>query len=220
MIKSNLLGAIAANIAALSFIIGFALYFTLLSQTGYPVIGHDPKTQLLFMIEHNHILYAWYLIIYLIFGVCLVTLSPVLHQQQKIDNPVLSQITYVLGLIWAGLVIASGMIASVSMGHIMEVHARDTEQAQTLWIAVQIIVDGLGGGNEIVGGLWILMTNLISRKWSLFFAWLPVTGIVTGLAGILTLVPALETMAALFGFGCIVWFGGLSVALMNQPEAI
>jgi hypothetical protein len=75
------------------------------------------------------------------------------------------------------------------------------------------------GRNEIVGGLWILMINLISIQQSMLARWLSVTGIVTGLAGILTLIPALEAMAVLFGFGCIVWFGGLSVALMNHPEA-
>jgi hypothetical protein len=220
MITSKTMGAIAANVAALCFITGFALYFTLLAQPGYPLMDQDPAPQILFMIEHSSILYTWYLIIYLIFGFCLIVLVPILHQQQKKVFPLLSQQAAILGLIWAGLVIASGMLASVGMGHIMEVHARDTEQAKTSWLVVQITVDALGGGNEIVGGLWILMTNLISIQQSILARWLSITGIVAGLAGILTLIPELEAMAVLFGLGCIAWFGGFSVALMNYPEAV
>lgn len=218
MNASNTLGAIAANTAALCFIAGFALYFTLLAPSGYPLVDQDPAPQILFMIEHSSILYIWYLIIYLLFGLCLIVLVMILHSKQKNYCSDLSRFAAVLGLIWAGLVIASGMISSIGMEHIMKIHAHEPVQAQTVWIVVQIIVDGLGGGNEIVGGLWLLMTNLMLIKQVFFPRWLFATGIVTAIAGILTLVPMLAALAALFGIGCIIWFGGLSITLMNQQQ--
>lgn len=55
-------------------------------------------------------------------------------------------------LIWAGLVIASGMVASVGLEAVATLHAKDVAQAVTAWVAIAAIQDGLGGGVEIVGG--------------------------------------------------------------------
>lgn len=218
MIKSNPLGAIAANIAALCFLCGFALALTLLAGADYPNLSQDPLSQVQFMQQHSSTLQAWYLLIYLLFGLCLLVLATVLHQQLQSQDKVLAQITLSLGLLWAGLVIATGMLAQVGMAQILTVYARDPQQAQNLWLTLQLLIEGLGGGNEIVGGLWLLMSNLLGIKTRLIPRWLGYIGLITSLAGLLTLIPGLEIMAALFGLGCIVWFATISIQLLNQAH--
>lgn len=53
---------------------------------------------------------------YVIFGVFLAVLVLALHERLKIKAPALSQISSVFGLVWVGLIIATGMIANIGLG--------------------------------------------------------------------------------------------------------
>jgi len=37
-----------------------------------------------------------------------------------------------------------------------------------VWTSVIIVTEGIGGGNEIVGGIWVLLLNAIASKSSMF----------------------------------------------------
>lgn len=216
MNESNFIGALSSSLAASCFILGFALYFGLLADYGYPSLEADLASQVTFMLEHRRLLYVWYLVIYLLFGLCLVALVTVLYQRLKSDAILLSQLASALGLIWAGLVIACGMSAGVGIEYVRAVYSQSPDQAQSLWLSLQMLLDGLGGGNEIVGGLWLILVSLAACRQDSLPRQLSVMGLIVGVAGILTMVPQLEVMAAVFGFGCIAWFGGLSVVLLND----
>lgn len=49
--------------------------------------------------------------------------------------------------------------------------------------------------------------------------WLNVIGLIVGAAGILTLVPALSALGAVFGLTQIVWFIGLGVVLLQRSSS-
>ena len=104
-------------------------------------------------------MYLWYLTIYVVFGVFLVVLSLALYERLKAGSPAVAQTATAFGIIWAGLVIASGMVANVGTGVVVDLYSRDPAQAASLWLAVNSVVRGLGGGNEIVGGLWVLLVS-------------------------------------------------------------
>ena len=61
--------------------------------------------------------------------------------------------------------------------------------------------DGLGGGNEIVGGLWVLLVSWAALRAGGLPRALNYLGLVIGVAGILTVVPALGELGAIFGLG-------------------
>ena len=51
------------------------------------------------------------------------------------------------------------MLANIGMGAVVDLYGRDPAQAATLWRAMSTVEEGLGGGNELAGGLWILLAS-------------------------------------------------------------
>ena len=84
-----------------------------------------------------------------------------------------------------------------------------------LWKILHAVELGLGGGNEIAGGVWIAsvcIAGLIGRTLARPVAAL---GLLTGLGGLATLVPAFgDTAGAVFGLGAIAWFLGVGAVLL------
>lgn len=72
-----------------------------------------------------------------------------------------------------------------------------------------------GGGNEIVGGLWLLLVS-----WSALRGGLPKAlngvGLLVGAAGIVMLLPPLADVGAIFGLGITVWYVWAGVALLRR----
>ena len=100
------MGGIAALIEAAAYVVGFGLYFILLDSSGY--VG--PVQKVAFLVDNQAIMHIGNLIIYVVFSVFLVVLALALYQRLKTGSPALVQTATAFGLIWAGLVIASGMI--------------------------------------------------------------------------------------------------------------
>jgi len=213
------LGGISALIEALTWIIGFALYGTLLASANYGSSSIDPVTHAAFLVENQAIMYAWNLIIYVVFGIFLVVLSLALHDRLKESTPVLAQLATAFGLIWSGLVIASGMVANIGAGVIADVYAKDPVQAGSTWLSLQFVTDGLGGGNEIVGGIWLLLLSIAALRSAKLPKFLNYFGIVVSTAGIVTMIPAFgELGGSIFGLGFIVWFIWTGIAMVRGNE--
>jgi hypothetical protein len=168
-----------------------------------------------FLADNQALLTAWNLVIYVAFGVFLVVLSLALQARLRGGAPDLANVAAAFGLIWAGLVIASGMVANVGMGVIVDLHARDPAQAGVVWQAYKFVVAGLGGGNEIVGGLWVLLTSLAALRSGGLPRPLNLLGLVVGGAGLLTTIPPLAVLGEIFGLGLIVWFAWLAVVMLR-----
>ena len=157
------------------------------------------------------------LLIYVIFGLFLVVLVLALYDRLKAGSPALVQIATAYGLIWAGLVIAAGMVANIGAGMVIELHGSDPLQAGSAWLAIDSVVEGLGGGNEIVGGLWVLLVSWAALQAGGLPRILNYIGIVIGLAGLLSAVPVLgEIGGMIFGLGQIIWFVWLGIALLRS----
>jgi hypothetical protein len=158
-----------------------------------------------FLADNQVILSIVNLFMYVIFGALLAVLVLALHERLKGSGHTLSCIASVFGLVWVGLVIASGMIANIGLGTAIEISAKDPEQAMTVWLTINSITEGLGGGNEIVGGLWVFLLSITALKSNKFPKYLNYVGLLIGLAGILTVYPA-DILTEIFGLGQIVWF--------------
>jgi hypothetical protein len=209
-------GGIAAFVEALAYIVGFAVMATLLNPGGTD--GWSQAQKLSFVLERDAVFQMWTIFIYVVFGVVLVVLAAALHERLKTRAGALMQIATSFGLIWAGLVIASGMVASVGLEAVARLHSQDVAQAASVWTVIGVVQDGLGGGVEIVGGLWVLLISVASLRASALPRLLNYVGLVVGSAGILTVAPSLGGLGAVFGLGQIVWFAWIGVLMLRGDD--
>ena len=207
------IGGIAGIIAALTFLFGFALFVTTFEALTTDELNAIETVE--FLRNNQTIFYIWNLIIYVLFGIMQAVLTLALVERLITVTPGIAQITAALGLIWSGLVIASGMVANVGAAAVIDLYASDPLQAGTVWTTIDSVYKGMGGGNEIVGGLWVLLVSIAGLRGSMPKS-LNYTGILVGLAGIVTLVPPLVDVGAIFGLGIIAWYIWAGVLLVRN----
>ena len=206
------MGGISALIAAALYITGFALFLTVLDPSGHD--GHVQRVA--FLAENQVASYIANLLIYVVFGVVLVVLVLALHARLKSGSEAIMQTATVFGLIWSGLVIASGMIANIGNSTVIGLFSENQDQAVALWLAISTVQESLGGGNEIVGGLWVLLLSWVALRAGKLPKVLNFLGVLVGLAGILTVVPAFDLLMGVFGLGQIVWFAWLGLLMLRD----
>jgi hypothetical protein len=205
-------GGFAALTEAAIYVAGIVYFLVILDFAS--VSGALQQVELFAANEAS--LSAMNLLIYVVFGIVLVVLVLALHERLAADAPMLMRVTTAFGLIWAGLVIASGMIATLATGVVVDLYSTDPTQATTVWLAISPVVDGLGGGNEIVGGLWTLLVSVVALRAGALHRLVNYFGFVVGAAGILSAVPAFgEIGGGIFGLTQIVWFVALGILLLR-----
>ena len=209
------IGGIAGIIAALTFLFGFALFVT----TFEPLTTGDLSTveTVEFLKDNQTMFYIWNLVIYVLFGIVQAVLTLAIHERLKDSAPALSQIAAALGLIWSALVIGSGMVANIGAATVLDMYTVNPDQAGTVWAAVDAVGRGIGGGNEIVGGLWVATLSWAAMRGGLPKS-LNIAGMIFGTAGVVTLVPMLTDVGALFGLGLIVWYIWCGVVLLRNSD--
>ena len=210
------LGGIAALIEAALYVTGFAMFLTVLDPSGYE--GHVQRVA--FLADNQVASYIANLLIYVVFGVVLVVLALALHARLKDGSPSIMQTATAFGLIWAGLVIASGMIANIGNSTVIRLFSENQDQAVSLWLAIITVQEALGGGNEIVGGLWVLLLSWAALRSGKLPKLLNYLGALVGLAGILTVVPDFDVLMDVFGLGQIVWFAWLGIVMLRENPSV
>jgi hypothetical protein len=217
MVNLQKAGGIAALFETLAYIVGFGVMATLLNPGNAE--GWSSAQKLDFVLERKTLFQIWTIFIYVAFGIALVVLTVALHDRLKDKAHDLMRIATPFGLIWAGLVIASGMVASVGLEAVAAIHPRDVTQATSTWVAISVIQNGLGGGVEIVGGVWVLLISAASFQSAAFPKVLGYLGIVVGLSGVLTVVPMLKDLAILFGISQILWFAWIGIVMLRRVHS-
>jgi hypothetical protein len=122
----------------------------------------------------------------------------------------------VFGLIWSGVIISTGMIINIAYATVGNLQGTDPEMASTVWTTLDAVTNGLGGGNEVLGGVWVLGISIVALHERLFARWVNYLGVVMGVAGLATVVPPLEDVGAVFGLGLIVWFIAVGINLIKD----
>lgn len=207
------IGGIAALYMGVMYVLGI-LGYKLVLDYGSVV---DPVENVAFLAENQTFLYFLTLFVYVIFGPFLVVLALALYERLKDGSPAIMQVATALGLIWAGLVIAAGMVANIGTAAVVELAGSDPVQAATIWSAIEPVIDGIGGGNEIVGGLWTLLISWAALRQGVFSRVLNILGLVVGVAGLLSAIPVLaEIGGMIFGLGQLVWFAWLGIAMLRD----
>ena len=207
-------GGFAAVFLAASYIFGFGLFLGALDWTGYD----GPAGNLAFVTDHQTLLTIAMLVLYPLAGCALVALVVAMHRRADriIEGPM--QIATAFGLIWAGVVIASGMVSLTGMQQIVPLAAEHPETATSAWLAISTVQDALGGGIELVGGVWMAMVSWLALKQGQMSKPLAWVGIAVGLSGILTTIPALSGLVDFFGLGQIIWFVWVGAILLRSSK--
>jgi hypothetical protein len=208
------MGGIAALYAGVAFIVGM-LGFLLV--VGWP---DDPVQQVAVLVNNQVSLHILYVIVYQIWAVFLVVLTLALYERLTADSPAVMQTATAIGIIWATVVIASGMIFNIGMDNVVDLYGEDPAQATTIWLVIESVSDAIGGGNEILGGLWVLLISWAALQSRGLPRALNYLGIVIGAAGILSALPGLGDVGLIFGLVQIVWFIWVGIVMLRgRPGA-
>ena len=207
-------GGFAALYAGIAYIVGMIGF---LLVVGWP---EDPAQQVNVLVNNQSAQHMLYLIVYQIWAVVLVVLTLALYERFKTISPAMVQIVTAIGIIWATLVIASGMIFNIGMETVVNLYGKDPAQATTVWLVIESVTNGIGGGNEIVGGLWMLLISWVALQAGGFPKALNYLGVVVGAAGILSALPELGDVGLIFGLVQIVWFIWLGIVLLRSNPGV
>ena len=175
----------------------------------------DPLQKLEALIAHSNGIYAMELAVYVFFGIFLAVAAVALKERLKAHAPDMMRVATPVALIWAGLLIASGMIHNVGMGAVMNLYAASPGQAVALWSAIDLVSSGLSGNGEILGGTWMLLVSVAALRSGGLPRALNFLGLAIASVGILSVVPILKDLVYVFGLGQIVWFVWLGIVLLR-----
>ena len=210
------MGGIAALYEAATYVFSMVGYILVVGIVGVV----DPAKQVALMVDNQAIMYILNLLGYIVFGIVLVVVVLALYERLKPGSPAMMQIATALGLIWACIVIASGMISNIGMETVVGLYSTDPAQAATGWLAIDPVVTGLGGGTEILGGLWVLLVSWAALRSGGLPKALNYLGVVISVPAIISVVPGLGELGlilgGIFGLGQIVWFIWLGIAMLRD----
>lgn len=208
------LGGFCSISLGLIYIIAFIVYGGILA---YPKADATDIERVNFLSENYVMLSTTNLISYVLFGILLAVLVVSIHQKIKDNLPNFSILASVFGVIWVGLVIASGMIANIGLNSVIKIGIEEPQKAISIWTSTGIVSEGLGGGNEIVGAIWVLLLSIAALKYSFFSKPLNFLGLLVALAGILTILPFV-VFKEIFGISQIVWCVWIGIAMIRKPH--
>jgi hypothetical protein len=211
-------GGLAALVEAATFVIGIVMFVTVVSD--YTSGDQTPSESVAFLVDNQVALYIWNLVIFIVFGIALVPLVLALYERLKTGSPALAQLSAAFDLIWGGLVLAAGMVTNIGIGTVADLYDNDPARAETVWSALDSVQNGLGGGNEIAGGLWVLLVSVAAFRTAALPRALNYLGAISGVAGLITIIPPLEAVGAVFGLGLIVWFTWLGTILLRGTRDV
>ena len=212
MARQQKIGGLAALYLAAAYLVAIPFFLVVVKYQSVV----DPAKKVALLVGNQGSMRAMYLITYVIFGVVLAVLALAIHARLKDEAPALAQAATAVGLIWAVVLVASGMIFNAGATAVVGLHGTDPAQAVAVWQAIEPVAEGLGGsGGELLGGLWVLLVSVTALRTATLPKALSWLGVAIGAAGILSVVPALQDLKYGFGLLQTVWFIWLGAVMLR-----
>jgi hypothetical protein len=181
----------------------------------------DPVKKVAMLVANQGSMRVMYLVTYVIFGIVLAILALALNARLGDKSPTLTLSATVVGLIWAVVLVASGMIFNAGAAAVVGLHATSPAQAVAVWQAIEPVAQGLGGsGGELLGGLWVLLVSVAALRTGGLPKVLNWLGLAIGAAGVLSVMPGLKDLAYGFGLLQIVWFVWLGIVMLRTTRPV
>jgi hypothetical protein len=160
-------------------------------------------------------MYVMHLVTLVVFGIVLATLALALWKRLG-GSPSIAAVGGAVGLIWACMLVASGLVFNFGAGVVVELYDKSPAQAVSTWQAIEPVAQGLGSEQgELLGGLWVLLVSVAALRTAGLPKALNWLGILIGTAGIASVIPVLLEARYVFGLLQIVWFIWLGVVMFR-----
>lgn len=197
------LGGVSAFYLAIAYLVGIVIFIFVLD---YPSIM-EPSQKMDLLVNHQILIYITNILMYVLFGFFLVIFILSLYTRLKDRSPIIMQIAAVIGFIWAGALICSGMVANSGIAPAVELFKDNPAEAVIFWSGIESVANGLGGANgEILGGLMTFLISVAGIRGELRPKGLNYLGILIGIVGIISTFPGLKDLSGIFGMSQIIWF--------------
>lgn len=211
-------GGWAALYLAATYVAAIPFFLRVVNLSGVT----DPAQKVALLAQHHWSMHAMYLVTYVVFGIALAVLSLSLHERLKTQAPGVMRAATALGLMWAFVLVASGMVFNAGMAAVVSLHTTDPGRAAAVWQAIEPVTEGLGGsGGELLGGLWVLLVSAVGLRTGEFSKPLGWLGVALGAVGLVSVIPPLSGAAVAFGMIQILWFVWLGITMLRtarRPE--
>lgn len=207
------ISGVAALYAAVTYVLGLIYFGFVLDYANVS----EPLEKVALLVDHETSLYIMTLLLYVVFGAALIVLTLALADRFKVAAPVVIRTASAFGFVWAGLLIASGMVHNVGLRAVVDRYDNNPDQAATAWLAIESVSNGLGGEFEIVGGVWMILMSWAALQANALPRLAIYLGVIAGVAGLITVVPSLTDVAVgVFALGQIVWFTWLATVMLRE----
>jgi hypothetical protein len=208
------LGGFAALYLAVVNLIGMVIFLVVLDYLSVT----DPAQRVSLLVDKQMVIFSTNLLMYVFFGVVLVVLSLALYDRLKSGAPAIMQVATVIGIVWAGSLIASGMVANAGIAPVVALYATDPAQAALTWQGIESVANGMGNANgEILGGILALLVSLAALRTGGLPKGLNILGLLVGAVGIISIVPWLtDLMIGVFGLSLVIWLVWLGIVLLRS----
>ncbi len=208
------LGGIAALYQAAAYLVAIVYFLFVIDYSS----AVEPGQRVAMLVDNQVGIYLTTLLSYVVFGISLIVLVLALFERLKTGAPNITLVATAVGLIWAGAVIASGMIYNMGMNTIVELYHENPAQAVAAWLPIEAVSEGLGGGNgEVLGGLWTLLVSWAALRTGALPRLLSFLGVAVGAVGIISVIPVLNDLTGVFGISQLVWFVWLGIVMLRSP---
>ena len=211
-------GGIAALYIAVAYLAAIPYFVVLVN---YPSVV-DPVQKVILLRDNYDSMFWMHVLSFEFVALALIVVTLAIHQHLKARAPSTTQFTTVVGLIRAGLLLASVMVFNYGMGAVVRLYATAPDQAVTAWQVIEPVAGALGGsGGEVLGGVWFLLLSGAALRAKVFPVALNWLGGGIGAAGILSLAPPLSGLEVVFELLQIVWFFWLGIVMLRtRPDAV
>ncbi|HNX46313.1 MAG TPA: DUF4386 family protein [Anaerolineaceae bacterium] len=209
-------GGFAALYMAAAYMVVMALFLVVLNYQSIT----DPLQKVALLVEKPMVFFSTNVLSYVFFGVFLIGLSLALYDRLKPGAPAMMQVATVIGIIWAGSLIAGGMVQNAGINPTVALYTKAPAQAAMSWQAIETVSNGLGNGNgEILGGLWALLVSISALRGGRMPRALNFLGIFIGVVGLVSLTPGLtDILVGVFGLGQVIWYVWLGIVLLRGEQ--
>jgi hypothetical protein len=208
-------GGLSALYMAMSHFVGLIIFIVILDYISITDLAQKVAVN----VNNQVVVFSTNLLMYVFFGFFLIIFSLALYDRLKAGAPALMQVATVIGIIWAGSLMASGMAANAGLTTVVSLYGKDPSQAALIFDVIDAIATkGLGyGSGDILGGLMTVLISLAALKAGELPKALNILGLVVGIMGIFSLIPMLTNMLApVFGLGQIIWFIWMGIVLLRS----
>ena len=226
------LAGISAIYLALANLIGIIIFLVVLD---YPSIV-DPSQKMAMILNNQMLVYLTNMLSYVIWGIFFAVLVICLYYILKNSNngsdsasnnstndafkisSTILPIATVIGIIWAILLIASGLIANAGIAPAVVMFQQNPAQAALFYSMIETVADGLGGvyNGELFGGLVTLLISFVALGGKVLPKGLNYWGLLVGAIGLISVIPGLHDFSGIFGIGQIIWFICLGITLIKE----